>query len=371
MRVLVLGGGYAGLLVARRLQQELPDEAELTIIDETGSHLVQHEVHRVIRKPDLGDVLTVPLTDLLPGASVRTDRVTAIDPDDEIVHLDDESIEYDAAAVCLGARTADHDIPGIAEHGLPLKSVPDALAIREAVIPAIEARGTVVVGGAGLSGIQVAGELAALADRRNATDGFDVVLLEQENHIAPGFPTRFQDAVYDQLIERSVDVRTDTTVEAVQPDTVRTADGSSIAQDALVWTGGIEGNTAFDGDRPTVRSDLRLADTTFVAGDVSRIIDNDGERVPATAQAAVRAATVCATNLLATLDVEYRTLDRFDFDNLGWLVSVGDNAVAQVGPSILTGAPAKALKATVGVRYLTTAGATREAFNVVRAELYP
>lgn len=370
MRVVVLGGGYAGLLVARSLQAELPDDAELVVVDETGEHLIQHEVHRVIRNPDFADVLTIPLADLLPEATVRTATVTGIDPDDGVIELGDDTLNYDVAAVCLGATTTDHGIPGVTEYGHPLKSVADATAIREAALEDFESGGSIVVGGAGLSGVQAAGELAALAREHGVTDRVNVELVEQEPRIAPAFPTRFQDVVQDRLTDRGVQIRTDTTVSAVTEDSITTDAQGDIGADTLVWTGGIEGSAALGGERPSVRADLRWAPNTFVAGDAGRIVDVDGERVPATAQAAVRAATVCAANVLSSLDVEYQSLDRFEFDNLGWLVSIGDDAVAQVGPSILTGSPARAMKAMVGLRYLTSAGATREAFRVVRAEFY-
>ncbi|MFB6104883.1 MAG: NAD(P)/FAD-dependent oxidoreductase [Halobacteriaceae archaeon] len=370
MRVLVLGGGYAGLLVARHLQRHLPDYAELVVVDETGTHLIQHEVHRVIRTPDLADVLTIPLESVLEDATIRTARVTDIDPDAGIVHLDEESLAYDAAAVCLGATTTDHGIPGVTEYGLGLKSVADARAIRSATRPLLEDGGRVVVGGAGLSGIQIAGELAALRAETGADDRLEIRVLEQKPRVAPGFPDRFQDAVQAQLRRRGVDVQTGATIVAADADSVTLADDTHLRTDTFVWAGGIEGSTALDGARPRVRSDLRWAEDTFIAGDAAEIVDDDGELVPATAQAAVRAARVCARNVLASLDVEHTSLERFRFDNRGWLVSVGDGAVAQVGPAILTGAPARALKATVGVRYLATAGATREAVRVVRTELY-
>lgn len=370
MRVVVLGGGYAGLLVARYLQSELPADSELVVVDDTGDHLIQHEVHRVIRDPEFGDVLTIPLDSMLEDATVRTATVTGIDPEQRRVELDDDTITYDAAAVCLGAEPTDHDIPGVADHGLPLKSVPDANAIRDAALDVFDAGGSIAVGGAGLSGIQAAGELGALRTELGADDRVDIRLLEQEPQIAPGFPTRFQDAVREQLGRRDITIETDTTVTAATDTHVDTANSGEIGADALVWTGGIEGSAALVGERPLVRADLQWAPHTFVAGDVGRLVDVDGELVPATAQAAVRSARVCARNVLTSLDVEYQSLDRFEFDNRGWLVSVGDGAVAQVGPSIVTGAPARAMKATVGLRYLTTVGATREAFRVVRAEFY-
>ena len=178
MRVVVLGAGYAGLGLVRRLERRLPDDVELTLVDESPTHLVQHEVHRVIRRPSLADVVRVPLAAVLDRAELVVDRVQRVDREARTVHLEDGgSLEYDYAAVCLGAETAYHGLPGVREHGMPLKRVHHAEAIRSRFVDVCETGGTVVVGGAGLSGVQVAGELAALADERGAD--VSVVVLER------------------------------------------------------------------------------------------------------------------------------------------------------------------------------------------------
>jgi NADH dehydrogenase len=375
MHVAVLGAGYAGLTLARRLEQST--DVELTVVDDTGDHVLVHELHRVVRRPSLAEDITIDLADALESASVREATVTGVDTDACIATLDGENgeqLEYDLGAVCLGSDTEFYDLSGVETHATPLKSLADAREIREGFFEVVEDGERVVVGGAGLSGIQVAGELAALAREEGVRDRVEVVLLEQEASVAPGFPEDFQQAAREELEARDVVVRTGATVQGATDAAVELAD-EELAYDQFVWTGGIRGPDALGGDRPTVRSTLRVGEDTFVLGDAGRVVDTDGEAVPASAQTAVREARVVARNI--RMLAEYRhngtgfepRLDTYTFDSPGWLVSVGDGAVAQVGPTVLRGRPAKALKTSVGAGYLSSVGAIENAVDLVREEL--
>jgi NADH dehydrogenase len=383
MNVLVLGGGYAGLMVTRKLERRLPESATLTLVDDTGSHLVQHELHRVVREPDYVDDISVPLSEILDRATLRQAEVTDVDRENRIVSVaEGDDLDYDYCVVALGAATAFYDIPGVEEHATPLKRLEHAATIRrefEAVVdqfghedPATEEQrsGTVVVGGAGLSGVQVAGELAAMTHERDVADSIDVVLLEQMETVAPTFPENFRRAARESLDEQGIDVRTGTTVTATDESTISVEDGADLGYDQFVWTGGIRGNEAMGGERPQVRADLRLDDHTFALGDAVRIVDADGEPVPASASAAVRASETVATNVVtaATADGSFVELDKWNWESPGWLISVGDDAVAQLGPTVLTGATANALKSAVGITYLAEHGSFRRALGVLRKE---
>ncbi len=389
MRVAVLGAGYAGLTLAKRLEDARPDD-DVVVVDEDGTHLVQHELHRVVRRPSLAEDITLDLDAVFDRATVREATVTDVDPGAGVATIEaadeQECLHYDAAAVCLGATTNYYDLPGVREHATPLKRLGDAREIRADFLSALQSNtpadpARVVVGGAGLSGVQVAGELAALADEETdgdgaGTDAVEVHLLEQEREVAPSFPANFQRAVRDELEDRDVTVRTGTAVERADAEGVDLASGERIACDQFVWTGGITGSPALDDERPVVRRTLRLNGTTFVVGDAGRVVDENGEAVPASAQAAVRQADVVADNIGRLLDHEREggdgfrpRLDGYRFDSLGWLVSVGDGAVAQVGPTVLTGRPAKLLKTSVGAGYLSSVGAVENAVDLVGAEL--
>jgi len=374
MRVAVLGGGYAGLTAAKRLEGTLPESTELVVVDESGTHLVQHELHRVIRRPALAEDITFPLAEVLKRADVLTGRVEAVDAAAGRVELaDGETLDYDAGVVALGAETAFFDLPGIEAHATPLKRIEHTRAIRERVEPVLEADGRVLVAGAGLSGVQVAGELAAM--RREADSEAGVVLLEQQDTVAPTFGEQFQEAVRAELDQCGVDVRTGRAVTGADESSVTVEGGASVRHDALIWTGGIRGPAALSGDRPQVRSDLRLSGDTFVAGDVARVVDDRGSAVPASARTAIGQARVAATN--AARIVEARSepaafaprLDRYVDADPGWIVSVGDGAVAQVGETVVTDGSALALKTSVGAGYLSRVGAIGHAVDLVWAEL--
>ncbi|WP_435185369.1 NAD(P)/FAD-dependent oxidoreductase [Halobellus sp. EA9] len=379
MRVTVLGAGYAGVTLAHRLESALPPDVDLIVVDESETHLVKHEVHRVIRRPSVADAIQVSLTELFDRADVRTARVDGIDRERRTVRFaDGDALSYDFAAVCLGSDTADYGIPGVADHGLPLTSVADATAIRETFFDAAAETDPgesidVVVGGAGLSGIQTAGELTALAREEDVAT--DVTVLEQQSTVAPNFPANFRAAVRDELESRGVAVETDTTVEAATAEAVET-DRGRFAADVFVWAGGIRGTDAMERDRPVVRGDLRLDERTFAVGDAARAIDADGEPVPASASAAIREARTVADNL-ARLVTHERSgeggfeprLDPYRFEVPGWIVTVGDGTVAQIGPEVVTGAPAKAMKTAVGAGHLSSVGAVRNAVELAEAEL--
>jgi NADH dehydrogenase len=383
MRIAVLGAGYAGLTLARKLERIVPDDVELLVIERTGTHLVQHELHRAIRRPSLSDEIVLDLEDVLDRSVVRQAEVADVDPDTGVVSLaSGEELEYDYAAVCLGAETAFYDLPGVEDHATPLKTLSHAERIRADFLDGLESSDRsnstagIVVGGAGLSGVQVAGELAAFARERDAEEAVTITLLEQMDDVAPSFPENFRAAVRDQLEARDVAVRTGTAVASATDSTIELETGEEIGYDQFVWTGGIRGPAALDGERPTVKNTLRVGDGTFVVGDSARVVDADGEPVPASAQAAVREARVVAQNIASLVEYDREgddlfqpRLEPFAFESPGWLVSVGDGAVAQIGPKVLTGAAAKALKTTVGAGYLSSVGAIRNAADLVSEEL--
>jgi len=406
MHVVVCGAGYAGVVLTRLLEEDLPADVDLTLVNDRPDHLVQHELHRVIRRPAVADGITIPLEQLTERATVHVGRIDDVDRQERTIRFaggndgeseahtgakpPDDTLEYDVAAICLGAETAFHGIDGLTEHAIPMKTLSHAESVREQMLAAFEdyARGNsahLVVGGAGLSGVQVAGELAACCEESNidlTDDRASVTLLEQTESVAPQFDPPFRRAIRDALESAGVTVRTETAVVKASADTVAVARASGddpratdLPADVFVWTGGITGGRALEGQRPVVKRDLRLDDRTFALGDAARVVDADGEAVPASAQAAIRQARTVAENIRRLVAYERDgglfepRLAGYSFDSPGWLVSIGDDAVAQVGPSVITGSPALALKATVGAGYLSSVGAIREAVDLVQHEL--
>ncbi len=397
MRVAVLGAGYAGLTVARRLERLLPPEVDLVVVDESSDHLVQHELHRLIRYPDLESAITVSLEKILSRAELRQATVSDLDTDAGTATLDTpdgtEKLDYDLAAVCLGAETEFYGLDGVEAYATPLKSVDDAEAIREAALDS--EGGQAIIGGGGLSGIQAAGELAALSDREELN--LAVTIVEMADRVAPGFDDAFATAVREELEARGVTIETGVAVDSADEQTVNLDDGRSLDAEVFVWTGGIRGPAAMGGERRAAARDLQVSDSTFVVGDAAALTDENGQPVPASAQTATRQARVAATNIAAlagadgggisvnidvadedggdATDVSEMPLESrpelsvYNPETAGWVVSIGDGAVAQVGPFVFSGEPAKAAKAAIGVGHLGSVGAIRQASELVAEEL--
>lgn len=373
-RVVVLGAGYAGCVAVRTLERTL-DDADLTWVSEHDYHLMLHEVHRVIGEPAAAEKVTVPV-EVIKAPSTRfvRDRVTGLHPGDRQVELaSGDSLGYDHVLVALGSDTAFYGIPGVAEHAHTLNGLDDATTINEAVTAAAasatrEEPARVVVGGAGLSGVQAAGELAELGDVGRLP--VEVTLVEALEEVLPGADPGLQRRVRRLLADHGVEVVTDDPVTAATQMAIEFESGRSIPADVLVWTGGITGRAALAGagiehdhqrlyaDRTFRTSDERV----FAVGDAA-VVDLDGGAAPPTAQAAWTGARVAATNVARS--IAGRQLERWTFRDRGTLVSVGSAALAHDvrGSPVGTfgGRPAAVLKKLVAARWIATVASRRRA----------
>ncbi|APX00115.1 NADH dehydrogenase [Halobiforma lacisalsi AJ5] len=378
--VVVLGAGYAGAGAIKKLESELGDSARLTWIADVDYHLVLHESHRVIRDPSVRSDVTFPVDDIAaPSTRFIQAEVTGLDVDDRVVELDGaEDVEYDYVLVALGTQTAFYGIPGLEEHSLTLKSLDDALEIHEAVKEASQeaTRGDpaqVVIGGAGLSGIQTAGEIAEFRDNHRAP--IEIHLVEALEEIFPGNDPEIQQALRDLLEDAGVHIHTDDPITEATEDHIEFDEGDPLEHDVLVWTGGITGRDALDDvdlenehNRVTAEANFQTSDErVFAVGD-SAIVDQGDQPAPPTAQAAWQAAEVVGENIARA--IENRPLKTWEHEDKGTVVSVGDKAVAHdVKPAFgvslpvdtFSGVPAETLKKLIAARWIADVTSWNEA----------
>ncbi|USZ68825.1 NAD(P)/FAD-dependent oxidoreductase [Halorussus salilacus] len=366
-KVVVLGAGYAGAGAIQRLEEELEHaDAELTWVSDDDYHLVLHEAHRAIRDPGVETDITIPVGDIAsPSTEFVQATVEGVDTEGQTVELDGgEDVEYDYLLVALGSQTAFYGIPGMAENALTLKSLDDALDIHERVTEAA-AEATrndpakVVIGGAGLSGIQTAGEVAELRDERRAP--IDIYLVEALDEIMPGQDSELQGAVRKRLEDADIDILTDDPITEADESTIHFDEGDPLDYDVFVWTGGITGQNAMadcgldnEHNRVTCESDFRTSDDrVFAIGD-SAIIDQGNDPAPPTAQAAWQAAEVAGQNIARAINDQ--PLETWTYDDKGTLVSIGEEAVAHDVDALpvrtFGSYPAKFLKKMVAARWI-------------------
>jgi NADH dehydrogenase len=371
-QVVVLGSGYAGAGSIRSLEDELDGGAEITWISDRDYHLVLHESHRCISDPTVQEKITIPVEEIKsPRTEFIEASVESVSTDDRTIHLaDDSTVEYDYLLVGIGSQTAFFGIDGLEEHARTLKSLDDALAIHDDLAETAreatpEDPGQVIIGGAGLTGIQIAGEAARYRDEHDAS--LDIYLVEGLDEIFPGNDPSVQNALRKRLENRNVQIRTGEFISEVDTETVYIGDDGEMDYDVLVWAGGISGrnpaqNMNVDKDERNFR--LKTGQTfqtederVFAIGDAA-LIDQPGEEpAPPTAQAAWQAAEVAGENIVRA--IRGQPLKKWTFKDKGTVISVGEDAVAHdvaMLPFVDTfgGFPARTLKKAIAARWIAT-----------------
>ena len=368
--VVVLGSGYAGAGAIKSLESSLDGEADITWVSNVDYHLVLHESHRCIKDPSVQEKITIPVEDIKSASTEFVhDSVTEIDTDEQVVSLDDgDSITYDYLLVGIGSRTAFFGIQGLKEHAHTLKGLDDALGIHEDITEQVATATDddpvqVVIGGAGLSGIQTAGEVAELRDEHDYP--IDIHLVEGLDEVLPNSDPSLQAALRDRLQAREINIMCGEFIGEVDEHTVYIGEDAELDYDVLVWTGGITGHDA--AETCNVEQDERSHrlhagqtfqtedERIFALGDCA-LIDQPGEDpAPPTAQAAWQAAEVVGKNIART--IRGQPLQKWTYKDKGTVVSVGESAVAHdvfVVPIVDTfgGFPAKFLKKAIAARWI-------------------
>jgi NADH dehydrogenase len=374
--VVVLGAGYAGAGAIKSLEDALDDEADIIWISDHDHHLVLHEVHRCIRDPSVRDKVTIPIKEIkAPHTRFIEGEITDLDCEDrEIALADGSTVDYDYALVTLGSQTAYYGIDGLEEHSLTLKCLDDALDIHDEMKAAArdstpEDPAQVVVGGAGLSGIQTAGEIAEFRDMHHAP--IEITLVEALEKIFPGNDPELQGALRKRLLDRDIGISIDDPITEANEDEIHFRSGESLEHDVFIWTGGITGRDTMDGtelDNEHNRVNTAVTfetsdDRVFALGD-SAIVDQPEGPAPPTAQAAWQAAEVAGENVARALHGQ--PLTSWTHEDKGTLVSIGKKAVAHnvvnIPINTFGGPAAKFLKKAVAARWIRDiAGSPRAA----------
>ncbi|MBF6326092.1 NAD(P)/FAD-dependent oxidoreductase [Nocardia cyriacigeorgica] len=233
--ILILGAGYTGMSAAVNLGARVKgrEDVRVTVINADERFVERLRLHQVATGQRLAEFGIPQLLDSIGVGFIRG-RVDAIDPDANTVRLADQRLlHYDHLVYALGGATDTDRVPGAAEHAFTLDSAADAAALA-ARLDRLDS-GTVVVGGAGLTGIESAAEIAEQYPRLR------VLLLGRDE---PGAAMADKPRAYlRSVLERlAVEVHTGAEVVKVLADSVALADGESIHADAVLLTSGVRAN---------------------------------------------------------------------------------------------------------------------------------
>ncbi len=278
-RVVVLGGGFAGLAAAA----ELPAEWRVTLVDRTRHFEFLPNIHELVSGVKTPRLLRLPRDRIVRDAGHRFVRagVEGIDLAERRVHLEDRRpLPYDALIVALGGVNATHGVPGVETHALLFKSVDECARIgrRLEELATEDGPHEVVIVGGGLEGVEALGEMLR---RWRQSSAFRIHLVEARARLLPEAPPSLDRHVRRLCRGFDVHFHTGAAVSKVQAGAVALAGGRILPSAATIWTGGptappvlaASGLAPKPGAWAPVEASLRsaVAPEVFVAGDAAEL----------------------------------------------------------------------------------------------------
>jgi NADH dehydrogenase len=365
-QILILGGGFAGAYAALHLERRAGRAAdvEVTLVSRENFVLFTPMLHEVAGADLAVTDIVQPLRKMLRRTRVSVADVEAIDLAKRQVRVrhgdlpKPYEVTYDQLVLALGAVTNFYHIPGLAEHALTMKTLGDAILVRNRVIDALEladnqvdeaarrATLTAVIAGGGFAGVETVGAVNDFLREglkfypRLKADMLRVVLVHPGEVLLPELGASLGRYAERKQGARGVEIRLKTKVIGYDGREVALDDGTRIATRMLVWTAGITPAPVLAGlpcalEHGRVVTDEFLQVPSFpgvwALGDCAFVPDplNPGKPYPPTAQHAARQAAVLAENLVAVMRGEPPRPFRFKI--LGLLASIGRRtAVAEI-----------------------------------------
>ena len=381
-RILILGAGYAGVTAATRLKR--CEDCEVTIVNQHNYHHLTTLLHQPVVGHRNYQDLSVELSEVLPKRfRIIRGRVELIRPADHVVevvqHGKMQALEYDRLVVALGWEPEFFNLPGIEEHAFVLHDLNSARLIRDRIEESLIAydehpeetwrRSMVIIGG-GLTGVEIAGEMAeARREMARALDlaetDISIRIVNAEPQLLHGLHESLGAGALAYLESHHVECILGVHVQSIAANAVNLADGRKIAAGVVIWAGGVRGNSMLEKSGFAVDKRGRaLVDEclvalnypdVFVAGDNAAALGADGKTLPPTAQLAVQEGRHVADNITRLLrgapQTPYRAQDK------GLVVSLGRKyALGWVAGHELRGRFAGMVKDAIAYRYLWTIG---------------
>ena len=336
--VVIAGGGFGGFYAARTLERVLsPQAARITLVNDVNFMLYTPLLPGAAAGTLEPRHVVVPLREELGRTDLRVGTVVGANPERNCIRIDTveghtEDLHYDQLVVALGAISRTLPVPGLAEHAIGFKTLPEAIALRNRLLQSLEAAETLddpaerakyltfVFVGAGYAGLEGLAELQDFAADvialypRCRTQGMRWVLVEAKDRVMPEIQPELAEFAARELRGRGIDIRTATTLEEVGPGFARLSDGDVLPTRSVVWTTGVKPHPVVGRLGLPVTTQGRIAvDRTlrvdghpnvWAIGDAAAVPDparKGNAPCPPTAQHAIRQGRLVARNVAAAL----------------------------------------------------------------------
>ncbi|MBI4228421.1 MAG: NAD(P)/FAD-dependent oxidoreductase [Deltaproteobacteria bacterium] len=366
-RIVILGGGFAGLDAAQQLEKIFSEdeEVEITLVNQNNYLVFTSMLAEVVASSIDAKHVVIPIRECLKKASFKELEIQNIDLEKKKVtgfhHHTSEMFEiaYDYLIIALGSMTGYHGVPGAEEYSFPLKSLADAMILRSHVIDMFEYADlekdpelrrkllTFVVVGGGYTGIEVAAELNDFVESSQRfyksvkADEVRVLVVDPGTRIMHEMSEGLADYGLNLLRKRGMEFLLQTRVKAVTPDGVEFQDGNLVETETAIWAAGTAPQPPvrklpFANERGRIEVNEYMEVPNFsgvwALGDCAQIPDPyTGKPYPPTAQHATREGKRVAFNVAGTIRGRERDKKPFKYKAMGMLAPLGRrSAVAEI-----------------------------------------
>jgi NADH dehydrogenase len=363
-KVVIIGAGFGGLWASRSLAKKPVD---VLVIDRNNYHTFLALLYQVAAAELEAEDIAYPVRSIfwnLPNVDFAMAHARRIDPQNRIIETDGDPISYDYLILSAGSITHSFDIPGAAAHAYCLKTLEEAVVLKNNIICCFEraARETdedrrrsfltfVIVGG-GATGVEYAGALSELIHGPLVQDyptidfhTVRIILLEASDRLVANMPEAISIYTLGRLKKMGVDVRLGVKVLEVTSDEVVLGGQDKIIARTVVWTAGVRGEPIVERSGLPTERDGRVPVLTtlqvpghpeiYAVGDLASIKEDD-RVLPMVAQVAIQSAITAAKNILRHIDGQPQ--QSFRYRDRGSMITIGRNtAGVAIGSRTYTG----------------------------------
>jgi demethylphylloquinone reductase len=342
-RICILGGGFGGLYTALRLSQlpwNKPEKPDIVLVDQRDRFVFSPLLYELLTGELETWEIAPPYTELLANTGIQfcQAEVSSIDVETRHIHIKDAStaLSYDYLVLAMGGETPMDQVPGVAEHAIPFRTIADAYRLEETLRSLEHSEADkirIAIVGAGYSGVELACKLAErLGDRGR------IRLVEATDQILRTSPEFNRKTAEKALQDLGVWLDLETKVASVGAGSIGLEYRNQVDEipvDIVLWTVGTQVAPVVQAlplkhnqrGQLVVTPTLQVVDhpEIFALGDSAESIDAEGQKAPATAQTAFQQAEYAGWNLWAS--ATQRPLLPFRYQPLGEMMTLGkDNA---------------------------------------------
>ena len=349
MKIVILGGGFGGVYTLKYLHRFFHNkkEVKLILVNKKNYFLFTPLLHEFATGGVSLENLVEPVREIIKCCDYEFihGEVEKIDLEKKIVYLRKKEIKYDYLVIALGSKTNFYNIPGAKENSFTLKSLDDAIKLRNHFIHMFELAAnndnegnlTFVIVGGGATGVELAGEMSDYFYKtfskiysKEVISKVKIILIERGNELISQFSPKLRQKALERLKKQNINVLLSKGVVEVGEDFLKLDDGEIIKTKTVIWTAGIEpnlpeiiGNVERDNKgRLIVNEYLQVKnyENVFAIGDVCCFVQNE-KPLPQLAQVAVRQAEITGKNIFNL--IKNKPLEKFIYKHQGDLISLG------------------------------------------------